>query len=266
MKPKVTIIIPTKNNYEYLDRLITSIVKFTDYTNYEVVVADTGSSPQMLENMKFLIQPYMNINMVRYDYYNFSEINNDVVDTLDILPSTKNTDLLVFCNDDIEFNSDVISTFVNYWIKHEKNIGTLGARLHFDDGKVQHSGVYLLKDSKGGVLGLSHYGYGTYLYHEEETDVLGNTAALMMIEKRLFKNLGGFNEEYDECFEDVELNLKCLFTGRRNVFLPDAVALHSESTTRNKDKEKGVRERNDYQRLLEFMIKNKNNKYFNDFL
>ena len=67
---------------------------------------------------------------------------------------------------------------------------------------------------------------------------LGNTGALLMIRKKLFELCGGFNEKYISCFEDVELNLRCILLGYVNITDNQSVAYHYESLTRNLDSKK----------------------------
>jgi GT2 family glycosyltransferase len=59
-----------------------------------------------------------------------------------------------------------------------------------------------------------------------------------MIRKNVFEKCGYFNETYTDCFEDVELNIKCLSLGLSNYFVGSAVAYHLESQTRNSDPDK----------------------------
>ena len=80
----------------------------------------------------------------------------------------------------------------------------------------------------------------------------------MMISKKLFETIGGFNTEYRECFEDVQLNVECINYGKDNMFVGDAVCYHYESQTRNKSEDKLRRESEDYTRkLIPFILKNK---------
>ena len=89
-------------------------------------------------------------------------------------------------------------------------------------------------------------------------DILGNTAAFMMITKELFQNIGGFDTSYRECFEDLQLNIECINRNKDNIFVGEAVCYHYESQTRNKDEKKARREYEDYSRLLiPFVVNNK---------
>jgi GT2 family glycosyltransferase len=87
---------------------------------------------------------------------------------------------------------------------------------------------------------------------------LGNTGAFLLINRQLFMDIGGFNESYIECFEDVELNMNCLIRGKKNISVCDAVAYHYESMSRNKSSDKIEKLNRDYfERLHPFYLRNK---------
>ena len=252
-QPKVSIIIPSKDNIDLLFKCINSIVNKTQYINYEVVIADTGSNEDNKNKIKEFIKN-KKCRLVEYDYYHFSEINNEVVENhLD-----DSTTLLLFCNDDIELLNDAVSEMVSVYHKNKKVCGTIGARLHFGDNTVQHDGVFLFS-KKGNndeiQIGLTHYGHrSSYSYTTNTIDRIGNTAAFLMISKVLFDSIGGFNENYIECLEDVELNLRCLLEGKRNLFCGNAVAYHYESQSRKTD---GAIRKEDYQLMVGLIQNNK---------
>ena len=85
-----------------------------------------------------------------------------------------------------------------------------------------------------------------------------------LVLKSIFDIIGGFNEGYIECFEDVHLNVDCLNRNLKNYFVPDAVCYHLESQTRNKSGDKLRRESEDYStRIIPYILKNKKTyKYF----
>ena len=73
---------------------------------------------------------------------------------------------------------------------------------------------------------------------EVNVNAIGNTGAFLLIKKDLFQSLNGFPENYVECLEDVELNLKCKELGLMNITVSDAVAYHYESVSRDKSQDK----------------------------
>jgi GT2 family glycosyltransferase len=146
---------------------------------------------------------------------------------------------------------------VNIYTKNKNNVGTIGARLHFSDDTIQHAGMISWVSPKKSIE-ISHRGLRSYYNYEEFGEVIGNTGAFLMINKTLFKNLNGFNENYIECFEDVELNMKCIINNKKNYFVGSAVCYHYESISRGKSQEAINRLISDYKNnLLPFIINNK---------
>jgi GT2 family glycosyltransferase len=256
-EPSVAIIIPTKGNIDMLKDCVDSIFEMDGYKNLRVYIADTGSTDKEKEKIREEIFVHESVEMIEYDYYNFASINNSVVrDYVD-------EELILFCNNDIKLVNDAITRMVRVYVQNKHTVGTIGARLHFKDNKIQHSGisVFLNKHPQQEFYfpALTHHGIHTYhTYHLGKKEVFGNTAAFMLMNKKLFENIGGFSEEYNECFEDVQLNIDCLTKGKKNIFLGDAVCYHYESQTRNVNGEKQKRESEDYtQRIIPYIIKNK---------
>lgn len=257
-EPLVSIIIPHKNNNNLLFNLINSIKEKTTYNNYKIYIADTGSEEIKINEIENYIKQYNNINLIKYNYYIFSKINNDIVAN----HINKNTELLLFLNNDIVFLNDVLSIMVDTYLKN-KNVGTVGARLYYEDNSIQHSGIEIY--SKNNRYYLTHYGIKSYYKYYKDTikNVVGNTAACMLTSYHNFIKYGMFNEEYIECFEDVEYNLKCIINNKSNIFAGNAIAYHYESQTRNLDENKNNKMTIDYEKI-ESYIKNNIEKLKNN--
>ena len=256
--PKLGIIIPTKGNVGLLKQCINSIIDNGGYlTNTMIYIADTGSSDEEKIEIKNFIGGVdgFNIRFIEYDFYNFAVINNDMVEN----HVQKDTEVLLFCNNDIKVVNNAINLMMDVYIKNKKTVGTIGCRLHYEDNTVQHSGVVMFLHQNRQV-GITHYGLRSYYtYHNYlKRDIFGNTAAFMMMSKDLFNEIGGFESSYRECFEDVQLNVECINRNKDNMFVGEAVCYHYESQTRNKSEDKLKRESEDYtNRIIPFILKSK---------
>jgi GT2 family glycosyltransferase len=250
-KEKVAIIVPTKDKIDLLFGCINSFL--SKCSNFDLYIADTGSSEENIEKINKFICGRYNIKLIQYDYYNFAKINNDVFEKYVF----GKYEYVLFSNNDIFVMNDVISLMVETHNKFE-NVGTVGARLHFKDNTIQHEGMYAFRVDN--YFRISHIGlYSYYPKNIEEKGVLGNTAALMMMKSNTFKELGMFNEQYNNCFEDVELNLNCIVNKKSNYINGMATAYHYESQTR-KDNPKDIEKlMEDYvNTLVPFVNKNIN--------
>jgi len=241
-KDKVAIIIPTKGNLELLFDCINSFYRECDSSNFTMFVADTGSTDDEKKEMKDFFSIRDNIKLIEYDYYNFAKINNDVVKH----HVTDEFNYLLFCNNDIKILNDVIYKMVSVFNTNH-TAGTVGARLYYGDNTLQHNGIAVMISQPDNKLRVSHDNLGSY--YKSTTSVkkcIGSTGALLMIRKKIFEKILGFNENYKECFEDVELNIVCESIGLKNIFDGTSVAYHYESKTRNKNKNKMINEYSDW--------------------
>ena len=256
--PKVSIVILTKSNLECLCNCINSIKFGTRYQQYEVIVADTGSTPKekkaLQEYLKNTFHVSKKCRLVQYNYYNFAKINNDIVrNHLD-----NETDLVLFCNDDIEMINDVITYMIKAYTFHSHEVGTMGCRLTFEDGRIQHAGqqLFTYKEENDMYLPLSivhrEYGLKKSGCNEYPEQVLSNTGAFCLVSRDLFLDIGGFNEKYVECFEDVEFNIECIKKGKKNLYLDYPKCVHHEAVTRKReaDGQQAIRQNFDFRRTL----------------
>jgi GT2 family glycosyltransferase len=254
---KVAIIIPTKGN---VDLLYTTVKSFYDNCNpnlFDVFIADTGSTEDEKNRIRNQILPLGNIKLIEYDYYNFAKINNDVVRN----HISSEYEFLLFSNNDIKLLNNVVYGMLKIF-KEKNAVGTVGCRLHFEDNTIQHDGIIFGFGPKNNLL-VTHSNLGAYyLYTNGVKEIYGNTAALMMVRKNLFLKIGGYNENYTTCFEDVELNLSCVMSGFKNYYDGNLVAYHYESKTRGKGTENSKGEGHDFTKILEPFLSDNYNKIF----
>jgi len=261
-EPKLAVVIPSKNNYDLLERCVKSLQQ-TKFSNYKIYIADTGSLKATIDKIK---ENLLNDKVVlnQYGYYNYSKINNDMVNTF----IDQDSELVLFCNDDVYVKEgDPITRMVSIYVNNKHDVGTIGLRLHFGErsgdriNKVQHGGIICWMNDNRKLL-LTHNGINTYWNYEPKVmrDVFGNTFAFAMVPMNVWKRIGGLNENYLECFEDVEFNVNCILNGKTNYFIGDEYAIHDESSSRNKSETKMQRESVDFNKVTEYMSKNVNEK------
>jgi len=237
--PLVTIIIPTRDKYSLLSTCIDSILKNTDYKNYEILILDNESSePDVLEYFDLLKQSD-NIRIVAYHHpFNFSAINNFGV-------KEAKGDVVAFLNNDVE----IISThWLTEMVQHalRPEIAAVGAMLYYRDNTIQHAGVIL---GIGGVAGHSHkyfpkesFGYFSRLKIIQ--NYVAVTGACLIVKKILFEKVGGFDEKnLSVAFNDVDLCLKLQKLGYRNLWTPYVELYHHESRSRGSEDTKKKQER-----------------------
>lgn len=229
--PRVTIIIPTRDRIDLLERCISTLLEKTLYSNYEVLVVDNQSKEVRTQKYFEKIAAQNNIRVIPYDRpFNFSAINNFAVEG-------SNSELLCFLNNDIEIiDADWLSELVA--LLKRPNIGCVGACLLYPSGSVQHAGVLI---GKGGVAGHIFRGSEpTEPGYQNRLQVVQNysavTGACLLTSRDLFERLGGFNEQYlAVAFNDVDYCLRVREAGQLICWTPHVRLVHHESASRGDD-------------------------------
>jgi len=231
IKPLVSVIIPTKNQHNFLSNCVESIINKTNYPNYEIIIVDNQSDePETIHYLNSLKERNQ-FKIISFNQsFNYSAINNSA-------SRHASGNVLLFLNNDTEvIDSNWLEEMVRHAIRPE--IGAVGAMLYFPDTTIQHAGV---------VLGL--YGVAGHIYFKQDVDHLGQrgrtafvqnysavTAACMAIEKNKFNEVDGFDEiNLPVAFNDIDLCIRLLSIGYRNLWTPNAKLFHHESLSRGKD-------------------------------
>ncbi len=136
-------------------------------------------------------------------------------------------DYIYFVNNDTLFQDGCLEELARVLV-HDKKAGIVGSKLLYEDGLVQHGGIIfdlLTHDPKH--RGLFHPSDDPFLNIPLKLQAV--TAASMMIRRELFETVGGFSEDYQNGFEDVDLCLKSLRAGYDIIYNPRSVLYHLES-------------------------------------
>ena len=228
--PLVSIIIPTRDNKAVLSRCIDSINEYTAYKNYEIIVVDNGSKDQ--DTLAFLNEYAANgkITVIRHDVpFNFSELNNVGVEN-------SSGEILLFLNDDTEvLQPDWLERMAGY--AQLKHVGAVGAKLVYADKKsVQHAGVLNLQNGPSHAFLRQHKDYpGYFLRHQLEYNWLIVTGACLMVERKKYLQVGGFDETFPVAYNDVDLCMQLSHDGFYNVMCQGVCLVHHESISRGID-------------------------------
>jgi GT2 family glycosyltransferase len=256
---KVAIVIPTKGKVEMLQKCICSFYQYCNSSLFDIFIADTGSTDDEKKFIKENILTFGNIKLIEYDYYNFAKINNDVVKNY----VGDEYEFLLFCSNDVFILNNVIFEMLRTF-KTNPSCGTVGARLLYEDNIVQHDGMIVIVNQNQKDILTTHKNKNNYYnFSLGINSVIGNTAALMMIYKKVFVKYGMFNESYRHCFEDVELNLKIKIGGFKNLTNSNCVAHHLESATREIKKGE-IEMTEDYNKLFLPFLKRNFDKLLNE--
>ena len=239
-EPKVSIIIPTMGKLDLVKPCMESLLSVTSYKNFEVIILDNGRG-KYPEGIEYLRQK--NFKVIECNEpFNWARLNNIGV-------RNASGELFLFLNDDIEIiDADWLEVLVREALRPQ--IGAVGALLYYPNGALQHTGVLLVNYGGGGIHLLHKRMPSGAIYrhiHETTREVSANTGACLMVSRAKFEEIGGFDEELAVVGNDVDLCLRLLDKGYRNLWTPYAKLIHHESISRKtsvpKENEKAMWQR-----------------------
>ncbi len=240
--PKISIIIPSKDSYALIARILGDIFEKTDYPNFEVIVVDNGSTDAAVLGLyRDLQERHDNfVAAIEAEPFNFSRSINRG------LRQASGEHYLLLNNDVEVMDAGWLREMVSC-LRYE-HTGIVGAKLLFGNGNLQHAGVAV---GFGGLAG--------HLYLNRPTNFGGPmnrlhvrnsltcvTGAVMLISGACYRALGDWDEErFSIAYNDVDYCLRAYRSGFRIVWTPFATLYHHESLSRGAEEGKEKIERFD---------------------
>lgn len=237
-EPKISIIIPNNNHKRDLKRCIKSIKKST-YKNYEIIIVENNSTQKNIFKFykKLEKDSKIKIEICNLESFNYSKLNNFGV-------NKSAGEYLVFLNNDTKIISkNWLETIISNC--QRKEIGAIGAKLIYRNKKIQHAGVVLNLTGTAGHVNWNEKSrkpgyFGRIMIQQNCSSVTG---ALLGISRKTFEQVKGFDETFPIAYNDVDLCLKILNSGKLITYNPYIEAYHFESKTRGYEDTKEKQER-----------------------
>lgn len=227
--PMVSIIVPTRNRLELLRTCLTGLAA-TRYPAMEVLVVDNDSDdPKTLAYLAGLDGERVRV-LRQHGPFNYSAINNRAAEQA-------RGELICLLNNDIEIlEPDWLARMASIAIRPE--VGAVGARLLYPDGRIQHAGVVM---GVGNAAGHAHRFVSpeeTGYFHRHNLPQFASavTAACLVVRRDRFMAVGMLDEtHFPVAFNDVDLCLRLNARGWQSFYEPRATLIHHESVSRGDD-------------------------------
>lgn len=233
--PKVSIITPTRDGLELIKACYKALSENTSYPNWEWIIGDSASTDGTVDYLKSLNDPRLKIIERQTSDGSFSSINNE-------LTSYATGEYFVFLNNDTEPQPFWLFEMLSK-IHRNPEIGIVGARLMYDQTRIQHAGIAFIPQGPANI-GKAVLGAFPEQFAMKDRFFQAVTGACFMIREKDFRLVGGFDLIYYFCYEDVDLCLKVRKQLNKKVlYAANAVVLHSESITQKKFNTSGDKQR-----------------------
>ena len=231
--PRVSVIVPTRDHAGLLARVTEGVLQRTDYPDIELLIADNDSRDPAALALLTQLEADPRVRVLPCPgAFNYSAINNAAV-------RAASGEVVVLLNNDIDpIDAGWLRELVSHAIRPD--VGAVGAKLLFGDGRIQHAGVVL---GVGAPMIAGHFGHGADQHTSGycgqlvmTRDVSAVTGACLALRKSVFEAAGGLDaDNLPVSFNDVDLCLRLREGGLRVVWTPHALLYHLESASRGPD-------------------------------
>ena len=226
--PALSILVPTRDRMDLLDPCLTSAM--TAIAGYrgpaEIVIIDNDSAEEETKQALKGWAQRPQVTVIPYHgEFNWSAINNRGVECA-------SGDILLFLNNDtLVLSDDWCVELVTQACRPE--VGAVGARLFYQDGRLQHGGIILGERNvlhegagetpeEGGYRGRTHLQRGASAV----------TGACLATRRDVFERVSGFDPYMRVEFSDIDYCLTVRSIGLRVIYTPFATMYHFESKSR----------------------------------
>lgn len=227
--PKVSIIIPVYNKFEFTHACINSIIESTNDTQYEIIVVDDCSTDTTQDIEKYI----SGIKLIR------NEKNLGFIGSCNAGSSISDGGYILFLNNDTVVRPQWLSSMLDVFNSNNE-VGLVGSKLIYADGRLQEAGGVIWDDASGWNYGrLDSPDKPEYNYLREVDYCSG---ACILIKSELFSQLERFDDRYMPAYyEDVDLAFAVRSTGKKVIYQPASEITHFEGISAGTDLSSGMK-------------------------
>lgn len=228
--PLVSIIVPTRDHADLLERCTNSLFRETDYPAIEILVADNDSHEPAATALLQHLSQCLNLKIVNCPGpFNYSAMNNRAA------REARGEVLVLLNNDTASIRTDWLREMVTHALRPD--VGAVGARLLYANGQVQHGGM-VFQPGVGPVHQFrfaERYDPGPAGELALARSVSIVTGACLALRRSLYFEVGAMDEGLRVAFSDVDLCMRLADRGYRIVWTPAAELFHFEGASRGYD-------------------------------
>lgn len=232
--PRVSIIIPVHGQLEHTESCLRQLhaTLGNDFSG-EIIVVDDGSVDATPAALASWAEREPRLRVLTNDR------NVGFTQSCNRGARAANGDVLVFLNNDTLPQAGWLPPLVESL--RDLRVGAAGSKLVYPDGSLQEAGGVTFADASGWNFGKGDAQPDAPLFnHVRDVDYC--SAAALATPRRLFLELGGFDERYAPAYyEDTDYCFALRARGYRVLFQPASVIVHTEGASCGVDERFGVK-------------------------
>lgn len=227
--PKVSIIIPVYNQFQYTYNCIKSIVDSVTSVSYEIIIGDDMSTDETSHIHDFIE------GLVVYK----NETDHGFLMNCNRAAKLVRGEYICFLNNDTQVQKNWLESLVEL-SDNDSNIGLVGSKFIYPNGMLQEAGGIVYKDANCSSYGRYHNPNSPEYNYVKEVDYV--TGASILIHTQLFEKLGGFDERYKPAYyEDTDLAFAVRKRGLKVVYQPKSVVIHFQGVSNGTELTQGLK-------------------------
>ena len=223
-QPRASVIIPAYGRREMTERCLAALEADIGGRlggEYELILVDNRSPDDTLE----LFEQWRDRATILE-----LEANRNFAGGVNAGAAQARGDVLVVVSTDMELAPGTIDALVDEALLDQ--VGLVGARMTYPDGRIQHGGIGWRPVSHGMLpFHLFHYEPGDLLQARGRFDLGTVTGGCIAVRADLFRLVGGFDEGYVNGWEDSDLCLAVRAAGARVRYVGNVDIVHHEGGT-----------------------------------
>jgi GT2 family glycosyltransferase len=221
LSPKISVVILNWNGRKYLGQFLPSVLA-SDYSNFEVVVADNGSSD---DSLSFLEHSYPQVRIIRLEKnLGFARGYNEALKQIQ-------SDYYFILNSDVELLRDALIPLIDL-LESDKSIAACQPKLLTYDNKklFEYAGgaggwldKYGYPFAKGRIFDVFEEDHGQY---DASEPIFWASGAALFIRSSVFHEVKGFDEYFFAHQEEIDLCWRIQLAGYKIYSCPASVVYH----------------------------------------
>ncbi|MFA9391637.1 MAG: glycosyltransferase family 2 protein [Prolixibacteraceae bacterium] len=224
---KTAIVILNWNGVEHLANYLPFVVEFTDLTKCDVYVADNGSTDT---SVQFVKESFPQFKVIELDQnYGFAGGYNRALAHIE-------ADIFCLLNSDVRVSKKWMDPVLKLFEK-EDDVAAIQPKILSDHdwSRFEHAGAaggfidkYGYPFCRGRIMDVIEYDRGQY---NKNTDIMWASGACLFIRARVFKDAGGFDDDYFAHMEEIDLCWRLKNQGHRILFCYKSKVYHLGGAT-----------------------------------
>lgn len=221
-RPDVAVIILNWNGAAMLEKYLPTIVEHTPKQLADVIVADNGSTDGSLD---LLESRFPQVKVLKF------ETNNGFAGGYNLAIEQTRYRYTVLLNSDVEVKDDWLTPLWLYMTTHPE-VGAVQPKIR----SLRHPELFEYAGAAGGFIDHNGYPYcrgrifdtvetdnGQY---DETIEIFWATGAALMVDTKLYLDLGGLDKEFFAHMEEIDLCWRIHLAGKQIAVVPQGVVYH----------------------------------------